>query len=551
MNPELFSEKTTAIIFGYQTDAVQRMLDFDYACGRKIPSVAAIVDPGREGLHKAFFGTGEILIPIYRSTRIAAEKHLQADVFVNFASYRSAYAATMAALEEPTIRTIAIIAEGIPERKARILCATSKKLGKCILGPATVGGIKAGCFKIGDAAGTYENIIEAKLHRPGSVGFVSKSGGLSNECYNIITRNTDGLYEGIAIGGDAFPGSSLLDHLLRYQQISEVKLLAALGEIGGMEEWKIVEALKSGRITKPLVIWVTGTCAKMFRAEVQFGHAGAKAGNEMETADAKNKALREAGAIVPDSFNDYDEKLRLTYGKMVAEGIIQPAPEVVAPALPMDFKKALKEGRIRVASSFISTISDERKEELEYGNIPITTVIGKEMGVGGVIGLLWFKRELPDYARKFIELALVLVADHGPAVSGAHNAIVAARAGKDLISSMVSGLLTIGPRFGGAIDDGARTFKRAFEAGKSPIALVNDMRAKGINIPGIGHRVKSVTNPDARVSLLNPSSWFFREIGPFGTNLKNEYLIISYAYIQWPVKMSFVVSKSYFAAFSP
>ena len=52
----------------------------------------------------------------------------------------------------------------------------------------------------------------------------------------------------------------------------------------------------------------------------------------------------------------------------------------------------------------------------------------------------------------FIEMVLMVTADHGPAVAGAHNTIVCARAGKDLISSLVSGLLTIGPRFGGALD---------------------------------------------------------------------------------------------------
>lgn len=61
-------------------------------------------------------------------------------------------------------------------------------------------------------------------------------------------------------------------------------------------------------------------------------------------------------------------------------------------------------------------------------------------------GLLWFKKRLPSYAAKFIELVLQISADHGPCVSGAHNTIVAARAGKDLISSLCSGLLTIGPR---------------------------------------------------------------------------------------------------------
>lgn len=74
-----------------------------------------------------------------------------------------------------------------------------------------------------------------------------------------------------------------------------------------------------------------------------------------------------------------------------------------------------------------------------------------------------FKRRLPKYATRFIEMCIVLCADHGPCVSGAHNTIVTARAGKDLISCLVSGLLTIGPRFGGAIDDAARCFQAAVE----------------------------------------------------------------------------------------
>ena len=67
-----------------------------------------------------------------------------------------------------------------------------------------------------------------------------------------------------------------------------------------------------------------------------------------------------------------------------------------------------------------------------------------------------FKRKLPKYATKFMEMCVMLCADHGPCVSGAHNSIVTARAGKDIVSCLVSGLLTIGPRFGGAIDDAAR-----------------------------------------------------------------------------------------------
>jgi len=85
--------------------------------------------------------------------------------------------------------------------------------------------------------------------------------------------------------------------------------------------------------------------------------------------------------------------------------------------------------------------------------MPISEVFEKDVGVGGVLSLLWFRRQLPAYATKFIEMILMVTADHGPAVSGAHNTIVSARAGKDLVSSLASGLLTIGPRFGGALGE--------------------------------------------------------------------------------------------------
>jgi ATP citrate (pro-S)-lyase len=345
--------------------------------------------------------------------------------------------------------------------------------------------------------------MDSKLHRPGSVGFVSKSGGLSNEAYNIVSQNTDGLYEGIAIGGDRYPGTTLLDHLLRYEKNPEIKMLVCLGEVGGSDEYTIVDALKKKMITKPLVMWVTGTCSKAFKTEVQFGHAGAKAGSESETADAKNAALKAAGAVVPDSFDDYGEKIAMVYKNLVKKKIIVPRPEAPALKIPMDYNAAVKAKLIRKPASFISTISDDRGEELLYGNMPISEVFKRDIGIGGVLSILWFKRLLPDYATKFIEMAIMVTADHGPAVSGAHNTIVATRAGKDLISSLVSGMLTIGPRFGGAIDGAAQMFSEAYDAGKTPQQFVDDMKTKGVNIQGIGHLIKSIHNPDMRVTIIS------------------------------------------------
>merc|ERR1719456_2069235 len=105
----------------------------------------------------------------------------------------------------------------MPERQTREILQTAEERGIAIIGPATVGGIKPGCFRIGNTGGAIENIIMSKLYRPGSVAYVSRSGGMSNELNNIISRSTDGVHEGVAVGGDRYPGTRFLDHIMRYQ----------------------------------------------------------------------------------------------------------------------------------------------------------------------------------------------------------------------------------------------------------------------------------------------------------------------------------------------
>jgi len=260
--------------------------------------------------------------------------------------------------------------------------------------------------------------------------------------------------------------------------------------------------LKERRVTKPLCAWVSGTVAHIFPTEVQFGHAGAKSGEASESAIAKNKALADAGAIVPNSFDDFGEKISQVYQKLILAKVITPKAEPGVPEFPMENKVAIKNGKVRAPTTIISTICDDRGDEPTYNKQPISDIISGGSGIGDVISLLWFKRTFPKYASKFIEMCVIIVADHGPCVSGAHNTIVASRAGKDIVSSVVSGLLTIGPRFGGAIDDAARTFKDAYDKNLTPEEFVEGMKAQGKYIPGIGHRIKSRDNPDQRVVLL-------------------------------------------------
>ena len=488
---QLFTRDSQAIFWNNNKNAIQRMLDYDYTIQRDTPSVAGIVAPtSNNKFEKFFWGGNEIMVPLYKSTAEAKEAQPQADILLNFASLRTAYDVTMEALNMGGFRVMMITAEGIPERLARKMNAYAREKNVTVIGPATVGGISPGAFKIANVGGTIENIVSSKLHRAGSCGLVTRSGGLFNEVCNIIALNADGIAEGVAIGGDRFVGSVFIDNLLRLEKNPEVKYMILLGEVGGSEEYKVIEAIKAGKLSKPIIAWCIGTIAKHYDSGVQFGHAGASANDDRETAEAKNKAMAAAGMHVPESFNDLPAKIREVYESLNLPAVPEPEIDIVP--------------KVRRSKQFICTISDDRGEEATYAGFPISSVAlpstGK--GIGDVISLLWFKKQYPKWATEFIETVLKTVADHGPAVSGAHNAKVTARAGKSVVEALVTGLLTIGPRFGGAIDGAAEYFKYANDNELTPKEFLAHMKKKGIPIPGIGHRIKSLKNPDLRVKGL-------------------------------------------------
>jgi ATP-citrate lyase alpha-subunit len=500
---QLFTKTTQAIFWNNNKTAIQRMLDYDYTIKRDTPSVAAIVAPtSGNKFEKFFYGPDEVMIPLFKTTADAKAAQSQADVLLNFASFRTAYDVTMEALNLGGFSSIMITAEGIPERLARGMNEFARQKNVTVIGPATVGAIAPGAFKIANIGGTIENIVNSKLHRPGSCGLVTRSGGLFNELSNIIAINADGIAEGVAIGGDRFVGSVFIDNLLRMEQNPEVKYMLLLGEVGGTEEYKVIEAIKAGKLTKPIIAWCIGTIAKHYDSGVQFGHAGASANDDRETADAKNAAMRDAGIHVPGSFNDIPEIISAVYHDLHAQGVIKDIAEPHMNVCP----------KVRRSKEFICTISDDRGDEATYAGFPISSVATPDTGkgIGDVVSLLWFKKQYPKWATDFIETVMKTVADHGPAVSGAHNAKVTARAGKSVVEALVTGLLTIGPRFGGAIDGAAKYFKHADDNNLDPKAFLKYMKGEGVPIPGIGHRIKSLKNPDLRVTgLMNYATEHF------------------------------------------
>lgn len=156
----------------------------------------------------------------------------------------------------------------------------------------------------------------------------------------------------------------------------------------------------------------------------------------------------------------------------------------------------------REHSLFTSTISGD------VGGEP--TVVGRNLtavaqshSLAWIVGTLWLGRELKsEKTEKAIDLALRLLVDHGPYVSGAVNTMITARAGKDLVSSLVTGLLTIGPRFGGAVNGAAGVWFDSVGAAIPAARVVEEHAVQKVYIPGIGHRKYRIDAPDPRVPLL-------------------------------------------------
>lgn len=83
---------------------------------------------------------------------------------------------------------------------------------------------------------------------------------------------------------------------------------------------------------------------------------------------------------------------RKVYEDLVSKGVILPKEEVAPPPVPMDYNWARELGLIRKPASFMTSICDERGQELLYAGVPITDVFKEELGIGGVLGLLWFQK---------------------------------------------------------------------------------------------------------------------------------------------------------------
>jgi succinyl-CoA synthetase alpha subunit len=240
--------------------------------------VVAGVTPGKGG--QKF----ESRVPIF-NTVADAVRSTKANCSVIYVPPMAAAGAIFEAVDAG-IPLIVCITEGIPVMHMSRVMPFVRSRGARLIGPNCPGLITPGESKVG--------IIPGNICAPGRVGLVSRSGTLTYEVVNHLTRNDIGQSTCVGIGGDPIIGTDFIDCLRAFQADPGTDAIVMIGEIGGTDEQNAAAFVKE-KVTKPVVGFIAGQTAPKGR---RMGHAGAIISGSSGTAEEKLAAFEAAGISV-------------------------------------------------------------------------------------------------------------------------------------------------------------------------------------------------------------------------------------------------------------
>jgi succinyl-CoA synthetase alpha subunit len=240
-------------------------------------NVLAGVDPGHGGAEVE--GT-----PVYDSVSEAVDAQGRIDWSVVFVPAPYAKGACLEALRAGL--NLAVITEGIPVHDTLAILEEAQRQKRRVIGPNCPGLAVPGEAKLG--------ILPGGVLKPGSAGVVSRSGTLTYEIVEQLSRAGLGQRLVVGIGGDPVPGTSFEPVLEWFERDPAVQEIVLIGEIGGDLEERAADYVRA-RVSKPVVAYVAGRHAP---PERRMGHAGAIVMGERGTAASKIEALKEAEVLV-------------------------------------------------------------------------------------------------------------------------------------------------------------------------------------------------------------------------------------------------------------
>ncbi|WP_223592720.1 succinate--CoA ligase subunit alpha [Neobacillus bataviensis] len=254
-------------------------------------------------------------IPVYDTVAEAFQKH-QVNASLIIVPPGFALDAVLESIQQG-IKLIVVTTENIPQQDAVKLLHAARKEGVTIIGPNTVGMINPkDRIKMGSVGGDRPE----RCFVPGNVGVISRSGGMTAETSWMVKRAGFGVTTSIGIGGDSLIGTTIKDLLALFEKDEETEAVVTFSEPGTSFEEEAAAFIQAGGFTKPLISFVAGKFTEGLPEGTVFGHAGAMISGDTGRPSLKMKALREAGAIVVEEYDDILEVLKKIVGKKVGKG---------------------------------------------------------------------------------------------------------------------------------------------------------------------------------------------------------------------------------------